>query len=803
MKRIIILLYLFCFIYPQSQDEKIKLKQVRVSGNQVTSENTIIFTAGLREGQTVTPADFPRAIKRLWQLGLFQDVQIEYEDESNDGLSLSINVKENYILGQIRFEGNKKIKDRKFEDEIPLSKGQRIKPNMIHEKINKIKKLYAEKGYLKVDIKADLINSETKQNIFDGKAKGITKDVVFTITENEKIKLRNIYFNGNEAYSDLRLRMLMKETKQQRWYYFWRTAFDKEKLELDKEKVIEFYHNKGHRDFSILSDSIIYDGKSKYLDIILNVDEGPKYKYRDFTWEGQSLYSEEILSRALGLTKGDNYSEESFSRAVYDRMQGLYMDKGYIYSRIDPEITPVGNDSLDVHFVIAENHKVYIRNISIKGNDRTRENVIRRIMRIYPGDVFNKERLLRTHREIMMLNYFSNVVPDVVPVDDDQVDIEVTVEEKSSGQANMNMGFSQAYGVTGGGGFSLPNFRGRGQHLALSFEVGAANYNQTYFGSSYKPQKRERASISFTDPMVNDTNNLLSGSLFYSFSGRSSMNYAPLDMITKGGSFRWGRRFKWPDDYFRGSWSFTAHQRIYEADTYEQLQLYTGGLNETVGVSISQSISRDSRDHPEFPTIGSLMAISSSLSGGPLGGNEDFHKHVLNLEWYTPTVWKFVLMSSVKIGGIKTLPSTDGERSIVPFNERFIMGGSGMVYGNPLRGYEDNRVGPLTSSGGPFGGNALIKITSEFRVPFSENPVVYGMLFAEMGNVWIESHLQEKFNLARIGPLDLKRSAGVGIRFFMPMIGKLGFDFGYGFDDLDGDGQAEGWKSSITIGQQF
>ena len=140
---------------------------------------------------------------------------------------------------------------------------------------------------------------------------------------------------------------------------------------------------------------------------------------------------------------------------------------------------------------------------------------------------------------------------------------------------------------------------------------------------------------------------------------------------------------------------------------------------------------------------------------------------------------------------------------MVPFNERFIMGGSGMVYGNPLRGYEDNRVGPLTSSGGPFGGNALIKVTSEFRIPFSENPVVYGMLFAEMGNVWIESHLQEKFNLARIGPLDLKRSAGVGIRFFMPMIGKLGFDFGYGFDDLNGDGQAEGWKSSITIGQQF
>jgi outer membrane protein insertion porin family len=402
-----------------------------------------------------------------------------------------------------------------------------------------------------------------------------------------------------------------------------------------------------------------------------------------------------------------------------------------------------------------------------------------------------------------MLNYFGNVVPDVVPVDDNEVDIEISVEEKSSGQANMNMGFSQAFGVTGGGGFSLPNFRGRGQHLALSFEVGAANYNTTYFGSSYQPQKRERATLSFTDPMVNDTNNLLSGSLFYSFSGRSSMYYAPLDMITKGGSLRWGRRFKWPDDYFRGSWSFTAHQRIYEAESAEQLQLYTGGLNQTVGISINQSISRDSRDHPEFPTIGSLMALSSSISGGVLGGNEDFHKHVLNLEWFTPTFWKFVLMSSVKFGGIKAIPSGDNERSVIPFNERFIMGGSGMIYGNPLRGYEDNRVGPLTSSGGPFGGNALLKITTEFRVPFSENPVVFGMIFAEMGNVWIEPHLQEKFNLPRTGPIDLKRSAGAGIRFFMPMIGKLGFDFGYGFDDLNGDGEAEGWKSSITIGQQF
>ena len=802
MKKLIYSLYLFTLLFPQSTQEFV-LKDVKVEGNVVSSANTIIFTSGLRKGLTVSASEFPRAIKRLWQLGLFDDVQIRYDDENNNEVSITLIVTESSVVGEVVFEGNRKIKDSKFIEELEITTGQRIKPNMLHEKKKKMKKLYAEKGYLKADIDFELIGSNKMSNLFDGKAQSITKDIIFKIKENEKIKLRNIYFEGNETYSDFRLRFLMKETKQQRWYYFWRTAFDKDKLETDKEKIIEFYQNKGHRDFTIIADSVLYDGNSKYLDVALFVDEGPKYKYRNFSWEGHSLYSENILSRALGLSKGGNYSEEDFTRAVYDRMQGLYMDKGYIYSRIEPEITPVDDDSLDIHFIISENHKVYIRNILIKGNERTRENVIRRIMRIYPGDVFNKERLLRTHREIMMLNYFGNVVPDVVPVDDDKVDIEIVVEEKSSGQANMNMGFSQAFGVTGGGGFSLPNFRGKGQHLALSFEVGAANYNNSYFGSSYRPQKRERATLSFTDPMVNDTNNLLSGSLFYSFSGRSSMYYAPLDMITKGGSFRWGRRFKWPDDYFRGSWSFTGHQRTYEAENDEQLQLYTGGLNQTVGISINQSISRDSRDHPEFPTIGSLMAISSSISGGPLGGNEDFHKHVLNLEWYTPTFWKFVLMSSVKLGGIKALPSEDNERSIIPFNERFIMGGSGMIYGNPLRGYEDNRVGPLTSSGGPFGGNALLSITTEFRVPFSENPVVYGMIFAEMGNVWIESHLQEKFNLPRIGPIDLKRSAGVGIRFFMPMIGKLGFDFGYGFDDLNGDGEAEGWKSSITIGQQF
>ena len=801
--KILVRLIIISFVIVAEAQQEIILKDVQVEGNIISSSNTIIFTSGLRKGLSVSSSEFPRAVKRLWQLGLFDDIQIRYDNEDEEGLSLTIIVKESSVLGDVHYKGNRKIKIRKFEEELNLVTGQRIKPNLLYDKVKKIEDLYAEKGYLMADVNAELTKPENESNLFGGKARDLTQDIIFKIKENKKVKLSNIRFEGNETYSDLRLRLTMKDIKQQRWYFFWRAAFDQDKFEEDLENIRKHYRNKGYRDFKIISDSVHYTEDKQNMDLVLTVKEGPMYKYRNFSWDGQNLYNEKILSQALGLEKGDKYSQEDFEKAVYERMQNLYMDRGYIYSRIEPQITPAGMDSLDIHFVIVENHKVYIRNIVIRGNEKTRENVIRRQLRIFPGDVFNKDRLMRSYREIMMLNYFGNVLPDVVPIDDDEVDVEIVVEEKPSGTANMQMGFSQAFGVTGGGGFSLPNWKGKGQHLALSFDVGTNYGNSFYTNSSYQPSKKRQASFSFTDPMVNDTKNLLGASIFYSFRGRSSMYYSPLDATMVGSSLRWGRRFKWPDDFFRGSWSFQILQRMYEAETPEELEQYTSGLDETIGVNITQAINRDSRDHPEFTTQGSLMSITSTISGGPLGGNEDFHKHVLNLEWYTPTFWKFVLMSSLKLGAINMLPSMDDERSVIPFSERFIMGGNGLMYGNPLRGYEDNRVGPMTSRGNPVGGNALAKVAMEFRVPFSENPVVYGLIFAEMGNVWAETSLQEKFSLPRVGPFDLKRSTGAGIRFFMPMIGMLGFDLGYGFDDLDGDGEPEGWKTTLTIGQQY
>ena len=359
------------------------------------------------------------------------------------------------------------------------------------------------------------------------------------------------------------------------------------------------------------------------------------------------------------------------------------------------------------------------------------------------------------------------------------------------------MGYTRTYGITGGGGLALPNFLGKGQRLNFSFNVGT-NYN--VYGAT--PAKYKSASIGFTDPMVNDTKNLLGASIFYTFRGSSSMYYSPLNFTLAGGALTWGRIFKWPDDFFRGTWSFQIVRKMYEGSEAD-LERYTGGMQQTDGINITQTIRRDSRDRPEFTTLGSVFSLKSTLAGGFLGGNEDFHKHILNLEYYTPTFWKFVLRSSLKLGIVKPLPSYDDERSIIPFDERFIMGGNGIPYGNPLRGYDDNRVGPLTSSGSPIGGDAMVKINTEFRVPFSENPVVYGLVFAEMGNVWSSPYLMERFEVPRQGPLDLKRSAGAGIRFFMPMIGMLGFDIGYGFDHVE-DGERVGqWKTTITFGQQF
>ena len=797
----------------QSQDNTMTLLEVNVEGNAITSSSIIRYTSGLSQDQQISGSDFPRAVKRLWQLGVFSDVQIRLDEETTEGVRITIVVVENYVLGRVHYDNNKKIRDKKFEEEITLVTGQRIQPATISQTIRKIRDIYIEDGYLQVEIKGEIIppRPESKKRkrgksapVINQQKSELIRDIVFTINENRKVKIKNIIIDGNSAFSDFRLRRVLKETKQQHWYLFWRSHFDDDKFDEDKTLLEQFYRNRGYRDFTILDDSISYTPKKNRMAITLIVHEGPKYHYRNFSWEGNRLFTDEALSRRLHISSGDIYSEEDFNLAIYDRVQGLYMDRGYIYSQITPQVIPVNKDSLDINFTIVENHQVSVRDIIVVGNTKTRENVIRRELMIYPGDVFNREKLIQSQRKIYLLNYFGNVVPDVIPVDEDEIDLEITVEERSSDRANANIGFTGEYGMTGGGGLEFNNFdlarpfkSGNGQQLSLNFNVGTRySIGQTTPASKYRSY-----SLSFIDPMVRDSRNLIGFSLFYTLRGQSTYYYFPLDIELRGGSLRWGRRFKWPDDYFRGTWVVRGVNKTYTG-SQEDIERYVAGAEKTIGINITQIISRESRDHPEFPTRGSRMVWESTLSGGPLPGSEDYHKHILNLDWYTPTFSKFVLTSSLKMGVIDALPDREEEHSLIPLDEKFIMGGSGIPYGNMLRGYPDNSIGPQYN-GRPVGGNAMLKYGTEFRFPLSDNPTVFIFAFAEAGNVWETHQMTEPFLVSRNSALNLRRSAGFGIRFFMPMIGMLGFDMGYGFDDISGDGEPAGWNYHIIFGQQF
>ncbi len=773
--------------------QEVNLYRVNIEGNATTSDKMIKYSAGLRDGTKIQRADISSALTRLWDLNLFDDIDIILNNESQYGVEITINVVESPTLNNIIFRGNS-MREGRFLDKLDLKLGQRIRPGSLYASSNKIKEIYQEDGYFNVEVESSI---EAPQDTLVRNA--YARDVIFTIKENEKFRLRKVTFEGNANFSERKLKKELKETKERKWYNFWVKSFNEKLLEEDKALLTTFYQNQGYRDFNIVQDTLVIDEEKNALNLIITVDEGEKYKYRNFTFEGNKIASSEELQSLLGLEEGSSYSKEDFEKAVFENMMSIYNDKGYIFSNVNPEILPVGENLLDINFMFNEGKKVYINNIFVSGNEKTRENVIRRELKLFPGDVFSRSKLMRSQRDIWILNYFDNVIPDVSQVADDKVDLDFIVEEKKSTQRiNANLGFTGEYGITGGAGVEFDNFMGRGQ----KFNIGMSTGTNFSFYSNQDPSKYRSFNLTFQDPMINDSPYLIGGSLFYSYRGSSTNYYFPLDFTVAGGSFSFGRRLEWPDDFFRVMWSASIVEKEYDGSQAD-IDSYIGGLQTTRGVSLTQVIARDSRDRAEFTTRGSKFQVETTYSGGLLGGNENFQKHVLNLDWFSPTFSKFVLFSSLKVGVIKTLNVDSDTQSFIPFDERFIMGGNGIPYGNALRGYPDNSIGPTTASGQAVGGNAMAKVTTELRFPLSENPVIYFMTFAEMGNVWNTSSMSEPFYLKRYGPLSMQKSAGVGIRFFMPGIGLLGFDMGYGFDDITGEGNPNGWEYTITFGQTY
>ena len=792
MRNIYITIILLLFVNTLYGQE-VNLYRVNIEGNTTTSDKMIKYSAGLRDGTQIQRSDISAAVTRLWDLGLFSDVNIVLNNDSEYGVEITIIVEESPTLNQVLFEGIS-ARETRFTEKIDLKTGQRIRPSSLDAATKKIKEIYREDGYFDVEVESTI---EVPQDTLVRTS--YARDVVFSVIENEKYRLENITFEGNSHFSERKLKKELKETKERKWWSFWVKSFDEKTFEEDKTALALFYQNEGYRDFQVLSDTLMVDKENSSLTLELFIDEGEQYHYRQFTFEGNEIADEATLRQLLKIQEGDTYSEEDFTKSVYENMMSVYQDKGYIFSNVTPEIIPFGSDSLDINFVFTEGSKVYIENIFVSGNDKTRENVIRRELKLFPGDVFNRSKLMRSQRDIWILNYFDNVIPDVSPISDDRVNLDFVVQEKKSTQRiNANLGFTGEYGITGGAGVEFDNFMGRGQ----KFNVGLSTGTNFSVYSNQEPSKYKSLNISFQDPMINDSPYLVGASIFYSYRGSSTNYYFPLDFTVAGAVTSFGRRLDWPDDFFRVMWSAKIMEKQYEG-TQEDIDSYIGGLDKTRGLSFSQMLSRDSRNRAEFPTGGSRFQIENTYSGGILGGNENFQKHILDLQWFTPTFSKFILYNSFKLGVIKTLDVDDDVKSFVPFDERFIMGGNGIPYGNALRGYPDNSIGPQTASGQAVGGNSMGKVTTELRFPLSENPVIYVMAFGEMGNVWNSSKMSEPFYIDRNGPLSMKKSAGVGVRFFMPGIGKLGFDMGYGFDDINGDGNPQGWEYTITFGQTY
>jgi len=744
----------------------IKVASISVEGNQTADANFIKLNSGLTSGATVTGEDIQKGIKQLWGLNLFSDIKVILDKEVDNAVYLTIRVVEYPRLEKIELEGNDKVKKKDIEKQLEFYKGQVLGPKEIRKAETRIKKLYQDKGYLL---------AEVNSSIRDG-AQPARKILRVKINEGNKVVIEGIRFHDNKFFTNKKLRKQLKDTEENGFWFFGGGDFDTEKYAEDLKKLVAFYRKEGFRDAEVVRDSISYGPAKRDMFIDIWVNEGTRYYFGDITWQGNELYSSEILAQYLNFKKGDIYNKEKIERAVFERIGNLYYDAGYIYAGITPQEIPVGLDTVNVHFRVVEGNAVKIRKINIAGNTKTKEKVIRRQLRIHPGDTFSREALVRSQREIFILNYFADVRPDVQPISDEEVDIMLEVEEKSTDTANMSAGFSERDKLIGSVGVTMNNFFGNGQ--TLSFNLN--------FGRAFRSFQ-----IGFTEPWFLDTPTLIGLSLFDT---KRDSRFTGYDQRSQGATARLGRRLSWPDNFFRADWIY----RIDRTDLTNFSQIIidrnpSGIIDQNWPLTtsgITQIISRNSLDRPEFPTSGSRFSLSTELTGGPLGGNVSFHKHILKNDWFSPIFLNFVLMSSMQAGYIEGFGD---DTKNIPFLELFFMGGEGLSRSIALRGYND----PLSNSVTEDGGKVMFKYSTELRFPISPNPTIFGLFFAEAGNTWA--------TLPETDIFDLRRSVGFGLRIFMPMLGIIGFDYAYGFDNIDfSTGKKFGdWKPHFVFGRSF
>ncbi|MES2389564.1 MAG: outer membrane protein assembly factor BamA [Bacteroidota bacterium] len=782
---------------------------ITISGTRFLDPATMKSITGLKEGDEIQiPGEkISNAIKKLWDQNILGDVEVNITKVDGNYIFLDFKVKERPRLSKFSFRGVRKGVADDLKEKIHLIRGRIVTDALVKNTQNVIKKFLSEKGYMNATVNVIQIQDSAVTN---------TVALRFEIDKKTKVKINRINFEGNTQYTDEALRKKFKETKQRRiWRVFKASRFRKDNYEKDKKSLIEYYNKQGFRDAVITSDTV-YTHDSKSVNVDIKIDEGNRYYFRDIKWTGNYLYDSKTLDRVLGIGKGDIYNMETLNRKLEYNPSGmdissLYMDDGYLFFHVEPVEVAVENDSIDIEMRITEGNQAIINKINVSGNTKTNDHVILREIRTLPGQKFSRSDLIRSQREISQLGYFDPEQIGMVPVPDPEkgtVDINYTVVERPSDQVELSGGWGGYYGFVGTLGLTFNNFSARnmtklsewtplpggdGQRLSLRMQANGQQY-QSY-------------SASFTEPWLGGKKpNSFTVALTHSKQTAS----ATADLGVSGVTVSLGKRLKKPDDFFTLMNSLSLQRYYLHNYGLSGFTFNNGPCNV---VSYTTTLARNSINNPTFPSSGSSVSLSVSLTP-PYSlfrknnnfANEadrfkliEYYKTMFDATWYTPLAKNLVLSTRAHMGWIAAYNNKLG---IGPF-ERFKMGGSGLssinfIFGYDivgLRGYNDNKIGPAIAGSTDVGAGTIYnKFVTDIRYAVSTNPAatIYVLTFLEGGNNWGSAR---EYN-----PFKIYRSGGVGARVFMPAFGLLGIDYGWPFDVLPGN---DGAQFHFTIGQQI
>lgn len=870
-------------IFNSKTPKEYTIAAIKVTGTQSFDANLIVSISGLAVGDKVmipgTDA-FSKAINNLWKQNLISNVEIYFTSLIGKNLYVEINITERPRLSNFKFVGVKKSEADDLIKKTGLVKGRVVTENMKRSAEDNIRKFFVEKGYRNIDVQ-----------VVEKKDTAITNSVLLTfiVDKKNRVRVNEINFAGNDKVSDTKLKKQMKGTKEMSRltlhpskdinpysdknnslsfkeylkengylspsktkelvdpYFRFKLSsakFNDKKYAEDKNKILDYYNSLGYRDAVIVADTQYYNNKGD-MNVAIKLQEGHKYYFGNITWRGNTKYSDSILNVFLGIQKGETYNVETLNKRLGKQasqeggdISSLYMDDGYLFFRIDPVETAVYNDTIDHEIRIVEGPQATIGNVTISGNDKTKEYVIRRELRTIPGEKFSRADIIRTQRELSQLGFFNpeKITPGVVPnADNGTVDINWGLEEKSSDQLELSAGFGGGIGLTGTLGVTFNNFSiynifkktawsplpvGDGQKLSLRVQSNGKAY-RSYNFSFTEPwlggKKRNSFTVSYYDTKYANAYNPLTGAYSNSAADTSFIK-------TTGFGISLGKQLKWPDDYFSIVYSLNLQQ--YKLKNYSIFPGLKDG--NSTNISFKVTLARSSAGpNPIFPTSGSNFALSVQLTPpyslfrdvsfykDPIQKYKyvEFHKERFNAEWYVPIGTahgedknkQFILKAAAKYGFINRYTN---KTDISPF-ERFQLGDAGLSNTFAILGYDiiahrgypvydnsDPKINPDQSTASQYF-TIFNKYTLELRYPFSTSAssTIYGLAFFETANGW--------YSFKDYNPFKLRRSVGLGMRFFLPMFGLLGFDYGIGLDRIQpGQGLKSAGKFTFMLGQE-